>query len=466
MNDYFAKNISALKTHSPASASLSNSLPGSIKVQTARTGRVTARAGNILLHSSYDPEKEGSAFAEKARSGSMVCLYGFGLGYHIAPLLDRIGPEGFLLVIELNPDLLSAAMILRDQTDVLSHHRFRLIFGEDEATVAAEILKYMERFNSYPDSQQEVLFHSPSFNCLPKQFPRIANALEVLLMERRFPAVLGGLEDENYQVNLETVTRTPGIDTLKNAHRGRAAVLVSAGPSLDDVLPYLARMAGQIVLSCVDTSLPILLREGIAPDYVFSLDPQEESYQYFTEKIPSPGKLVFTPTACAKVVLGFSNEKFVVFKEGSALSESGLASEKGTTKSGGSVSCLGLDCLIRFGCDPVFLIGQDLAFSGLRNYSRHSSINEQLLDKVDQKKTLTESHLEKSRQQKQVRVECADGREVFTSQVMYSYLRTLEQIAGASPKIRIYNLCSHGAPMENITPLGSVNELMNILNKF
>lgn len=465
MNDFFTTNILALNAHTPASACLSPSLPTTVTVQATPSGNATVKINNILIHSSYDPIKEGEKFARSIQPGSMVCLYGYGLGYHLPPLLKQIGPDGFLLVIELNKDLLTAAMLLRDQTPILNHHRFHLIFGEDEGDVAAEILKYTNRLKSFLPSHQQILFHSPSFKCFPPQFPRIANALEVLLMERRFPAVLGGLEDDNYALNKDIVAQTPGINTLKNAYQGRPAVLASAGPSLDDALPFLHRLSGKILLTCVDTSLPILTRERINPDYVFSLDPQDESLKHFMGTIDPSVKLVFTPTACAEVVSRFPGEKLVVFKEGSAQEQnnSNLAQEKGRTQAGGSVSCLGLDSLIQFGCNPIILVGQDCAFTGMRNYSKHSNINEQLIDKLGHRQTLTGSHLENTRQQKQVAVECADGSHVYTSQLMYSYLRTLEQIAGAHPQTRVYNLCSHGALIENIHTLGSVSELTNIL---
>jgi hypothetical protein len=117
------------------------------------------------------------------------------------------------------------------------------------------------------------------------------------------------------------------------------------------------------------------------------------------------------------------------------------------------------------GCNPVILIGQDCAFSGNRGYSRHTSPSERLLETLSQGKTLAASHLEKNRQKRSIKVQCTDGTEVATSQSMYSYLRSIEQIANTYPETRIYNLCSHGARIDNVTSLGSVTELLNILTR-
>ncbi len=464
MSDYFKKNKLLLEKHSSAAKELAEGLPPTIRVQSTPTGEDTVWHNDMLIHSMYDPVKEGRAFANKVGPGSQVCLYGFGLGYHIKSLLEKIGPSGFLLVTELNPDLVLAAMTLKDQSAILSDERFHLVFGFNEEKVAAEITDYMGRLQEECKGKLDVLFHPPSFKCIPSTFPRLTNSLEVLLLERRFPAVLGSTEQENYELNIELVRQSPGINELNCEHNGKPGILISAGPSLDDILPYLQQMRGDAVLACVDTTLPIPAREGIHPDYVFSLDPQEISFEYFRENLGSTAKLIFTPTANSKIVHSYQGEKYVVFKEGSKfIDNDSVADKKGSTPAGGSVSCLALDVMIQLGCNPIFLTGQDLSFPSNRNYSRFSNNNEQIMDKVNDKISLKKSHLAKTRESKTISVETNDGREVTTNQAMYSYLRAIEELAAAAPETTIYNLCSHGAQIDHVISLGSVNELIKIL---
>jgi len=453
-----------MEQHSSCVKNLSEELSPSIKVETTPSGDKTVWFNNILIHSMYDPAKEGQTFAEKVSTGTQVCLYGFGLGYHVDPILEKIGPNGFLLAIELNPDLLIAAMMLRDLSTILCNKQFHLVFGFNEEKVATETSEYMEQLQARPGNL-EVLFHPPSFKCIPSCFPRLNNSLEVLLMERRFPAVLGNVERKNYSLNKEIVRQSSGIKLLSSQHKGKPGILVSAGPSLDDILPYLKQVGENAILSCVDTALPILSREGILPKYVFSLDPQEDSFQYFQEDLESPVKLIFTPTANSKIVHCYQGEKFVVFKEGhSEYKENVFAmNDKGSTQSGGSVSCLALDALVQFGCNPLFLIGQDLSFPNNRSYSSFSNSNEQMLDKLDNHNSLTNTHYKKSRENKTISIETNDGREVVTNQAMYSYLRAIEEIAAKNPETKIYNLCSHGAQIDHVIALGSVKELLRFL---
>jgi len=453
-----------MKHHSSCVKDLPEELPQSIKILATPSGDNTVRLNNILIHSMYDPIKEGRAFADKVEAGSQVCLYGFGLGYHIGPLLKKIGPGGFLLAIELNPDLLLAAIMLRDLSKILCSKRFHLVFGFNEGKVAAEVTKYMERLQACSGTL-EVLFHLPSFKVIPSCFPRLSNSLEVLLMERRFPAVLGSIEEKNYSLNKEIVRQSTGIKFLTSKHKGKPGILVSAGPSLDDILPYLKQVGKDAIVGCVDTALPILSHVDISPQYVFSLDPQEDSFRYFQGDLEGPAKLIFTPTVNSKIVHCYQGEKFIVFKHGHSKYKENdtVINDKGSTHSGGSVSCLALDALVQFGCNPVFLIGQDLSFPNNRSYSSFSNNNEQMLDKLNNHNSLTETHYAKSRENKIISVETNDGRRVATNQPMYSYLRAIEEIAAKNPDTKIYNLCSHGAQIDHVISLGSVKELLKFL---
>jgi hypothetical protein len=458
---FFQNNIQSLEACTSQLGSLPETFSKKVSVLSTPTGHPSLRFDNTLLHSSYDPEKEAIRFAEKIKPGARVCLYGFGLGYHLNTILEKIGPNGYLLAIELNLDILTVALQLRDQTEVFKDQRFRLIYGTDEAKVSREITYEMTRITEGHTDSFEVLFHAPSFKCIPTTFPSLTNALEVLLLERRFPAIFGKLEKANYSLNQKAITDSAGINILKNSGQGKPGVLVSAGPSLDLILPHLHRIQKDFLITCVDTALPILAKNNIQPDYVFSLDPQLDSTEYFIEYPSEKTRLVFTPTVNHNVLKNFSGERYVVYKEGHHLSKDSKSSmkEKGITQAGGSVACLGLDMLIHFGCNPIFLTGQDCAFARNRYYSSHSQFNQKLQGRISKMMPLEKLHREKAQEKKQLTVKCTQGNPLLTDQVMYSYLRTLEHIIKANPSTQVFNLYSHGAEIEQAAILGSANEL-------
>ena len=465
MQSYFEKNKTLLASRGFLNTELSSQLSPDIEIKPTRQEEVTIKLGNLLIHSTYDPVREAKQFADRLPKGKSICLYGYGLGYHLPFLLEQMGSDRILLVIELNPDLLSAAMILRDQQEVLQHKNFRLITGHNEKQIANEIRQNLSRLNEDSVADFEVVFHSPSFQVLPSRFPSIANALEILLMERRFPAVLGNIENSNLVKNRDIIHSSDGINSLKDKYTGHPAILISAGPSLDGLHPYLNWLAQRTLLTCVDTTFPLLERKNITPDFVFTLDPQEGSFRYFAAHLQSPAPLIFTPTAQTRILHHYEGKKIVVFKDGHRLyqGEKDLAEEKGSTQSGGSVSCLGLDCLIQMGCDPIILIGQDCAFPNNRFYFRNSELEKELIEKLSSNVTLAQSHQQKTKETKSIQILCNDGLEKWTNQTMYSYLRGIEQIAEVNSNRTIYNLCSHGAHIDHLKSLESVTELIRLL---
>jgi spore maturation protein CgeB len=78
-------------------------------VETGRTGSSTLRAGNIQMHSRYNPEEEARRLVESANleEGRPVLVLGCGLGYHVLELLAR-GHE--VIVIEPELDILKLAV--------------------------------------------------------------------------------------------------------------------------------------------------------------------------------------------------------------------------------------------------------------------------------------------------------------------------------------------------------------------
>ncbi len=466
MEKFFQKNKEAFSLKTPSITNISEEIPHNFQIQTTPSGYPTLKIENQWIHSTYDPRKEGKTFAQKITKGSQVMVYGFGLGYHLESILDAIGPDGFLLTIELNPDLLSAAFSNRHLIPLATRKNFHLIFGSDENLVSSEVSKYMTHLENKIDrGKLEILIHSPSFKVAPKGFPKLTHSIETLLMERRVPAVFGDKEVENYFYNKPSFNHFLGVNSLFQKHSNQLGILVSAGPSLDGLIPYLSIFPKESILSCVDTALPIFKNAEISPHYIFTLDPQDISFDHFIDFNFEDSSLVFIPTANPRIVHNFSGNKFVAFKENhsSLKYEKNIAEEKGFTKAGGSVACLALETLIRMGCNPILLIGQDCAFPNQRNYSRNANNYDNQIKEVSQIETLQQFGTRKNKEVKMIEVPRYDGQNVITNTILYSYLRTLEQIIQSSPHTQIYSLCSHGAAIENVIPLGSINELMHFI---
>lgn len=487
---HFYKNLSIVRERGmDIERFISPQISDGVNIFTSKSGHVTARCNDILLHSSHDPVNEGDRFAEVSgiKGGDTVLLYGFGLGYHVDSILKAIGKDGNLLIIELNREILSAAFISRDISMMLSHSNLWIITGDSEAEVSTVFSRYTsEKWDSMPDNNKKVVIFSPSLKCMPDGFEKIRNAFEMLQMDRRFSVLLGDTENRNFRLNREAVLKSEGIKELFGKYKGMTGILVSSGPSLDAVIPELKTLFSlpssfasrpSFFIMAVDSALHALMRNDIKPDFTISIDPQEFSYIHMTDYFAANIPLIFMPTSNPVVVKNYKGKKFVAMKSplkppfdkggrGGIIDEKGLAlsEAKGLTDGGGSVSCIALDILIKLGVNPIIFIGQDCAFPGNRFYSNAIAEGERWFEMVNGFYVLRDIHKEKISEQKTVYVTDRFGLNIPTHENLYRYIRYIEEIVKREKDVSFYNLNSKGVGLkgvEDIPSLSRVKELWN-----
>lgn len=145
-NKTFRDNLSVLRKKEPDLCDILISEPSDsdYSVICSRSGLPTVRKKEILLHSLYDPEREAEewvkALKDKIADHSTLCVFGFGLGYHIEALMKETDCD--ILVFEPEIGLLKIALTQRDLREVfgrikiISNYNIPLIKG------GFRILKY------------------------------------------------------------------------------------------------------------------------------------------------------------------------------------------------------------------------------------------------------------------------------------------------------------------------------------
>ncbi|EDP6892671.1 DUF115 domain-containing protein, partial [Campylobacter lari] len=88
---------------------------------------------------------------------------------------------------------------------------------------------------------------------------------------------------ENYLCNLYDMISNFTYDELISKRKGTYdnAIIVSTGPSLTKQLPLLKQYQNKASIFCADSAYPILAKEDIKPDYVFSLERIIETSEFF-----------------------------------------------------------------------------------------------------------------------------------------------------------------------------------------
>ena len=68
------------------------------------------------------------------------------------------------------------------------------------------------------------------------------------------------------------------IDCFKGAFKGKTAVILGGGPSLDEFLPWLLENRRKVAVIAVSRVSRKLIEVGLSPDFVVCIDPQDVSY--------------------------------------------------------------------------------------------------------------------------------------------------------------------------------------------
>ena len=173
--------------------------------------------------------------------------------------------------------------------------------------------------------------------------------------------------------NLPALAASPSIAPLRGAFRGVPCVLVAPGPSLSRNLQLLPSVRGRALVISGTHALGALRTVGVAPDLAIVADPGELGRHYDAIDVRGLGGLVVGAT-CAPQHFELPVARRFSFASNGAIDDWIFAAlgEDASLATGGSVSCSALSLALALGCDPIVLVGQDLAFSEGRYYAAES----------------------------------------------------------------------------------------------
>ncbi|MCE9597743.1 MAG: DUF115 domain-containing protein [Spirochaetia bacterium] len=323
-----------------------------------------------LLHSRYDPMKEAEQQVGSIDSSKVVVCSGAGLGFAVRKFLEK-GCN--CIWFEPNGEVLRYALSLHDFMQNLVAGSLRIFTAAPGESYLADMFRGRSindvRFFSHRNFtfEEHQAFEQRLVFFLGKKNVNIATL-------SRFDRLWA----RNFTRNIVHLRRAKPVRLLFGAERGKVAVLASAGPSLNDSIHDLKKIRDRVVLIAVDTAVRILTAAGIDPDYILSVDPQPVNRVYL-EDYEGQARIVVDPTVSPGALKGLQNLYFFwsPFRLAQIFFDLWDGSP-GEIAFGGSVSTNAYDFARKLGCDPVYLIGQDLAFSDGQVHAKGAILEERL----------------------------------------------------------------------------------------
>ena len=309
--------------------------------------------------------------------GNLIVLFGFGNLYLIRQLLKDSAGNSKLLIFEPNKKVFKYILEQEDITDIITDDRV-VIFLEDELNDRCDLL-----IRYYSQAKWEYYAHNIQILTLSNYHMYNDFFIDVVknITKRCLQtiSILGNSLEDNFEGlrncyhNIHKCMESNSIEEIRGKFEGYPAIIVSAGPSLDKNIHLLKEAQDKALILTCDASWRACNKNGVRPDAIASIERVLLTYQYYYENIEFPEDLVLIgPTLLhPEMVGGFKGKEILSTKIDGGLDgwwadffENVSYVDQGMTCAGTAFSYARIA-----GCNPIILIGQDLAFTGDRIHS-------------------------------------------------------------------------------------------------
>jgi hypothetical protein len=348
-----------------------SSAPDVTLLETA-DGNYTLHYKGVLLHDENHPLQEAQTGAQRCKPGKerVHILLGMGLGYLLQAVFENC--EGNIVVYE--PDLAFLKFIFENVNlaEYLGSGRVCIVASWPELQAVLES-------QGRGIIQLDIAFLTGTVMLYKTQLADMTRRLE----EWQDKRIMDVNTCERYHLdwmetllkNIPSLAQAEPINALDAKFAGKPALVISSGPSLDQAIDSVRLLADSMVLIAVGGALRRLWQAGITPDFALFYDsigmreqfnglPPEYLRNVIFILCPNSQHECFEAPARAKMFFLGNNKP--VFSD---WIDEVLGHKHFRLLGGATVSMVALELALAMKCDPVVLVGQDLAFPNNQVYA-------------------------------------------------------------------------------------------------
>jgi hypothetical protein len=290
---------------------------------------------------------------------------------HLLDVLEERAPETRVLVLEPDPAVARAFLARRDWSRWRESGRLVYLVGPDYAGADHAWRVFPKSLDAFT-----VLVHPTAARDRQRsreavqQFKKIQFGVRANAVARRkfAPRYLA-----NVIRNAPAIAAGRDVRELASVFNGIPAVIAAAGPSLDRAIDDLRGLDGRAVLIAVDTALRPLLHAGVTPHLAVGADPGAANARHFQALPPCPDTWLVAESALDRSATAHFDGRTFWFRLANHhpwpwLRTLGI--DVSQLEMWGSVLTAGFQVACLAGCDPIVLVGADLAFTDSRPYCR------------------------------------------------------------------------------------------------
>lgn len=373
---FLKKNLSVLEKKNPRLATAIAHTPSTGRYKLSPSQR-TDNAPTLLdlktnrnYYNTIDPilVAEKDIDSRNIRLANLAIFLGFGAGYQALEYMKRY-PFANILIVEKDPELLHAVFSNILMTDLLASPQVTILGAEDPVALYPSIfdffntasnMSYLKSLNVIDIPQALQADQSYYVSIIRTAKEAIANVITLYGNDPN-DSLLG---IKFTLRNISTIIDNPGIKDLEGVFKGKPGVVVSTGPSLNKNIALLEKIYDRAVIVGADASVKVIKKYGLKPAHmVTSLERVISTSRLFeglTEEDTKDSFLSACPVIVPETYANFPGEKIIVYRNFATFKW--LDIPKGILDIGPSSANMAFKILEFLGCDPIIIIGQDLAY--------------------------------------------------------------------------------------------------------
>lgn len=430
-------------------------LQGNFELKYAKSGDAVLYKDNFPTDDINDPVWDAIEQCKKLKfniNKSITFVVGLGLGYRLKELANR--HKGKIIVFEPDINHLRVVLELVDSSEFLQKDNVKLVSS------------YSELESIY----QSMFFIHYKLNVLCSDYYLMHQAAAAREIKDKLED-LHSIYQSNYRNlfqknaiwtelvfnNIPCIVRNPDLDVLKDKFQGKTAVIIAAGPSLDKNIGNLKPYRDKVTVFCVGTALKTALNHGITPDFTVAVETFKSTYTNLNLPQTADTNFILNTRVFPDVYRLKPKRIFNYHGQNSPASKwlgQILGKSFELYKEAGTVSLTAFYAAKLLGCDKFIFIGQDLAYSDNRFYSRDTMFGNYVVDnsKTVRDETGSEAEIKPHASfmaRDMLYVKGSRQEKVLSSATLLLFIKYFEEIGQKlGPEVKLVNATEGGAYLE------------------
>lgn len=241
-------------------------------ISDSKFGLPTAVIGGKFIHSNHEPVKEAEklVLSEISEKDTACIIEGFGLGYYIEAVL-KLRPGIPVIIVEPSAERFLKSLEARNLSFIFKSPMVSLLIANKSDSIRLLL-------PGLPKGSIQLLKNRSLYELDYEYYSEIDRIVQHFISRKEVNTAtlkkFGKLWVRNLIRNLTQLPNAIDVGLLSGIFSDYPVLLLAAGPSLDNVLPFMEELQKRFIIIAVDTSAAVLINAGYLPDFTVIVDPQ------------------------------------------------------------------------------------------------------------------------------------------------------------------------------------------------